>query len=157
VRKESTGVAQVAVARDDLPRLAREQAVALGVVRLVADQGHEQPGQVLGVHLRVARHHGHQGGLRALLERGPIPGDDGRPHAAVALVPDHHQARPQPAPRGQQQVAGPVRGGVVHHDDAVHEGGHGVEHAVDELRLVEGGHDHDDPAPLEHSGRYSMV
>ncbi len=143
--------------RDDLPGLAREESVAFGVVGLVLDEGCEEPGQVGGIHLGVAGHDGHQGALRRTLQGDPVPADDGRAHAAVAAVPDDLEPIPHARNRRLQDFGRAVPGRVVHHHDAVDEGGHRVQNLSDQLLLVVGRHDHDDPPVFEHERVFYLM
>jgi hypothetical protein len=138
------------VAGDDLPGLPREEAVALGVVGLVPDEGREQAGQVRGIHLRVAGHHGHDARLGSIGQGRLVSGGDGRAHPAVLLVADHLQALTHPPRRPAQDLFRAVAGGIVHDHDAVHERGHGLQDGPEQLLLVVGRHDDDDSPALEH-------
>ena len=110
------GVAEVAAARDQLPGAAADQPVRLRVVDLAAHDRPEDPLELVGVHLVVARHHRRH--VDPLGERPLVAGDDRRADAAVALVDDHLD-------RGSATARAPLGGrvarGVVDDDDPVDE------------------------------------
>ena len=93
-------VAQVADARRLLPGDAARQAVALAVVGLAIGDRLEDQGQLLGVHLAIARHD--RDHLHAVVERRLVTGGDRFADAAVDLMTDQHH------PMGP--FAGPVLG-----------------------------------------------
>ena len=131
----------------------REEPVALGVVGLVARQGGEQARQVVGIHLRVARHHHHQRVARgASCEGGLVAGDDGRAHAAVLRVADHAQPRADRVPRMRCERRSPVPSVEASSTTMMRSTIAGIVSSTraDELLLVVGGHDDDDTAALEH-------
>ena len=84
-------VADVAGARDQLPRLAGEEPVRLRVVALARADRADERLEVVGIHLAVGSHHA--GDVDLLCDRPPVAGDDRRPDALVPLVRDHLDAR----------------------------------------------------------------
>ena len=102
------GVAEVAVARDQLPRAAREEAVRLRVVDLAAGDRAGDRLQVGRVHLVVAGHDA--GDVDSVLERPAVAGQDRGADALVLLVRDHldarvaaRAARPRPSRRARRR------------------------------------------------------
>ena len=84
-------VAEVAVARDHLPRLAGEEPVRLRVVDVAARDRAGEHLEVVRVHLRVGRHH--RGDVDPVVARLLVAGDDRAADAEVALVLDQLDAR----------------------------------------------------------------
>ena len=80
--------------RDDLPGLAREEPVALRVVRLVRlDQGRASARQLPGIHLGVARHdHDTRSLVCSASQRRLVAGHDGGATPPFALVAYDHAA-----------------------------------------------------------------
>ena len=79
-------VAEVAVLRDQLPRLPGEEAVRLRVVDLAAGDRRGDRLEVGRVHLVVGRHHA--GDVDPLLDRALVAGDDRGADALVLRVHD---------------------------------------------------------------------
>ena len=141
------GVAEVAVARDQLPGLAGEEAVGLGVVALAGGDALDQGGEVVGIHLVVRGHDARD--VDRVVARVLVAGDDGGADAGVHLVPEHLDARVGLG----GATHGRVLGAVVDDDDPVDERGdaaHGLGH---ELLLVVGRDDDGDGLPLVHATR----
>ncbi len=139
------GVAEVAVARNLLPRLAGEEPVRLRVVELAAGDGPGQRLELRRIHLVVAGHHG--GHVDPLGQRPLVAGDDRGAHALVLLVDEHLDAC---VPGRAGALGGGVAGLVVHHEDAVDELGDARDGLRDQPLLVVRGHDDRDGLPLQH-------
>src|SRR4029453_2366342 len=83
-------VPEIAGARDQLPGLAGEEPVRLGVVDLVRRDALDERLEVVRVHLAIRRHH--RGYLDLVGDRALVPGDDGRADSLVPLVRDEVDA-----------------------------------------------------------------
>ena len=145
-------VAEVAVARDHLPRLAGEEPVRLGVVDVAARDRAGQHLEVVGVHLRVARHHG--GDVDLVVARLLVAGDDRAADAEVALVLDQLDAR---VGQRAHRLDGAVGGAVVDDVDAVDELRDPADRLRDQLLLVVRGDDDRHALAFQHASRLGVV
>ena len=139
------GVAQIASARDDLPGLARDEAVGLRVLHVASRDGADEPRQLRRIHLVVGRHHA--GHVDALFESAPVAGHDRRAHARVLAVGDHLDPC---VVHGARLCRGPVPRAVVDDVDAIDEVRDPAQGLHDQALLVVRGHDDGHALALEH-------
>ena len=98
------------------PGLACHQAVSLGIVDIIAYDGIEKGGQILRVHLIVARHHDRD--VDVMLAAPDISRADRRANSAVSLVTEREHT-------GVDSLGFPdyflrsVGAGVVHDNDVI--------------------------------------
>ena len=139
------GVAEVAIAGDQLPGLAGEEAVRLRVVELTARNRLDEVAEILGIHLVVRGHDG--GDIDPVGHRCAVAGDDRGANAFVPLVLDYLGARIVQRLRALDR--GVLRP-VVDDVDAVDEIRHPLDRGSEKLLLVVRGDDNRDPLAVEH-------
>src|SRR3954451_14677706 len=144
-QERKSGVAEVAGARDQLPRLPREEPVRLGVVALAGGDCVYEGLEVAGIHLAVGGHDG--GDVVAVVGGTSITGDDRGADPCVLLVTDDLDALIRPV----RPLGGAVMRGVVDDEDRVDEVGDALQHPLDLRLLVVGRDDERDPFPLVHA------
>jgi hypothetical protein len=139
------GIAEVARARDQLPRLAGEQPVRLRVVDLAAGHRANERLEISRIHLVVTRHDADD--VELLLERALVPGDDRCADTAVALVNDELDAC---IAEGADALGCRVDRSVVDHDDPVDEARDAAQRLRDQVLLVVRRYDDRNALALEH-------
>ena len=144
------GVAEVARVRDQLPGLAGEEAVCLGVVDLAAGDRLGDRLELAGIHLVVGRHDA--GDVDPLLDRAPVARDDRRANATVPFVRDEDDAGIGLG-GGAGSLGGVVGRGVVDDDHTVDEVRDPRQRLRQQDRLVVGRDHHGNALAVEHPGR----
>ena len=145
-------VADVAVARYQLPGAAGEESVRLRVVELVPHDRQRQQLELVGIHLVVAGHHGRC--VHPLGERALVAGDDRGADTAVAVVGDHLDAWILDRARA---LRGRVGRGVVDHVDPIDETGNALERGPDQAFFVVSRHDDGHLLAFEHAPLFSTA
>ena len=138
-------VAEIARARDQIPRLARHEPVRLRIVDLAARHRDGQRLEVARIHLVVGRHHA--GDVHPLGECALVATHDRGADTTVAFELDHLDAR---VARSARALGGGVSRPVVHDVDAVDERWNAGQRRLDQALLVVRGDDDRDAPVFEH-------
>ncbi len=121
------------------------QSIPFCVIDFSPRDRQDERGEVVGMHLRIAGHHGDHVGASAKSQ--PIAGRNRRADAAVHRVAfDPHSL----VVRGRCNSQRPVAARVVDHDDQIDETRHARECDGDEPFLVVRGNDYRQSGSLQH-------